>query len=108
MDIFVLKLTLYSVSSSKSYVVKIFQKGVRGKRKKRCSISIENNLVDHNAVNLREGKYLFTSLESLEVNIVCGQVTKSHKVKAPIYILSLGQGCSGFHGSLLLPPYYSR
>lgn len=30
------------------------------------------------------------------------------KVKSSIDILSLGQGCSGFHGSLLLPPFYNK
>lgn len=69
---------------------------------------IQNNLVDPNAVNLREGKWLIISAESLEVNIKCGQCTKSHRGKTPIDILSLGQGFSGCHGLLLLPPYYNR
>lgn len=55
--------------------------------------------------SLREGKWLITSSKPLEINVKCGQNTQNKKIKSPIDILSLGQGCSGFHGSLLLPPF---
>lgn len=57
---------------------------------------------------MKEGKWLIISAESLEVNIKCGQYTKTHSGKTPMDILSLGQGLSGCHGLLLLPPYYNR
>lgn len=64
----------YSVSSSKSCIIKIFQNDVT-EIEKRCSISVENNLIDPNAVNLKEGKWLITSSELLEINMKCGQIT---------------------------------
>lgn len=69
---------------------------------------MQNNVVDPNAVNLREGKWLITSSKPLNLNIKCGEKTTGKRVKSPIDIVNLGQGCSGFYGSLLLPPFYNR
>lgn len=99
--------SFYPVSSSNLCVMKIFLNDLP-EIAKLCSVSVENNVVDPNAVNLREGKWLITSSKPLNLNVKCGENTIGRTVKSPIDILSLGQGCSGFHGSLLLPPFYNK
>jgi hypothetical protein len=48
------------------------------------------------------------SSRALNVNVKCGKEVSIQTVKPPIGILNLDLGCSGHHGSLLLPPYYLK
>lgn len=57
---------------------------------KLCSDSVENNIVDPNAVNLREGKWLTTSSKPQNINVKCREKTNGKRVKSPKDILSLG------------------
>lgn len=85
----------YPVNPGKLCVMRIFLNNLPGIAKL-CSISVENNVVDPNAVNLCGGKRLITSSKPLNLNVKCGEKTIGKRVKGPIDILSLGQGCSRF------------
>lgn len=97
----------YPVATSKACVVQLFQ-NIREGIDKFCSISVETSSADPDARNLREGKWLIMSSQSLTINVKCGQKVSSKTTNPPIDILTLDLGCSGHHGSLLLPPYYNK
>lgn len=61
----------YFVSLSKLCIMKIFQDDVL-EIERWCLILVENNLIDFNVVNLKEGKWLIIFLELFEINIKCG------------------------------------
>jgi hypothetical protein len=103
----VIEKPFYPVAISQACVIQIFQNTSKG-ISKFCPISIETSSTDPDAKNLREGKWLITSSQPLKMNIKCGQKVSSTLTKSPIDISTLDLGCSGHHGSLLLPPYYNR
>lgn len=71
--------SFYPVSSSNLCVMKIFLNDLP-EIAKLCSVSVENNVVDPNAVNLREGKWLITSSKPLNLNVKCGENTVGRTV----------------------------
>jgi hypothetical protein len=82
-------------------------KNIENGFEKFCSISIETCPFDSNARNKRDGKWLIMS-QSLNVTVKYNQKVSIQIVKSPIDILNLDLGCSGHHGSLLLPVYYNE
>lgn len=81
--------SFYPVNPGHLCVIRIFLNDLPGIAKL-CSVSVENNVVDPNAVNLREGKWLITSSKPLNLNVKCGEKTIGKRVKSPKDIVNLG------------------
>lgn len=87
--------SFYPVNPGHLCVIRIFLNDLPGIAKL-CSVSVENNVVDPNAANLREGKWLIASSKPLNLNVKCGEKTRGKRVKSPIDIVNLSRDVLDF------------
>lgn len=70
---------------------------------KHCNILNEPNPNDPRITYLNDGKWLIISSK-----VICNAKVQQYSIKSPVDSLTLRQGCTAFHGSLVLPPFYNK
>lgn len=51
---------------------------------------------------------LIISSKVISFVIKCNTKVKQNSITSPVNILTLREGCTAFHGSLVLPPFYDK
>lgn len=97
----------YPITANKECIIQLFL-GKKQNINKHCKILIEPNQNDPRITYLSDGKWLIISSKVISFVIKCNTKVKQYSIKSPVYILTLRQGCTAFHGSLVLPPFYNK
>lgn len=97
----------YPITANKECIIQLFL-GKKQDIKKHCNIFIEPNQNDPRITYLSDGKWLIISSKVISFVIKCNTKVQQYSIKYRVDILTLRQGCTAFHGSLVLPPFYNK
>lgn len=95
---------IYVAGSHDLCVLELFKKNKRG-IKKHCKIEVLPSVILPTAISILDGIWAVATQEGLKLSNVCEEeVSRTIKVKPPLFIVALLMGCEAHGSSLTLPP----